>query len=135
MGNAYAANPNGMMAAATGTAMQTAAGNTNGAMMGFMGMNMAGMAGQNAMGAANAAPAGPGLYNPQPGQPEPGTIFAGAAAVPNQPVVGKACSKCGSVVTGAFCSNCGAKMEEEAPAEAPVAEETPAPETPETPAE
>lgn len=125
----------GLMASATAEALKNASANENGAMMGFMGMNMAGMAGQNAMGAANAAPAGPGLYNPQPGQPEPGTIFAGAAAVPNQPVVGKACPKCGSVVTGAFCSNCGAKMEEEAPAEAPVAEETPAPETPETPAE
>lgn len=117
----------GLMANATAEALKNASSNANGAMMGFMGMNMAGMAGQNAMGAANAAPAGQGMYNPQPQTPEPGSIFAGAAVVPEkQPVEGKACPKCGSVVTGAFCSNCGAKMEEETPAEeAPAAEETP----------
>ena len=119
----------GLMASATAEALKNASSNANGAMMGFMGMNMAGMAGQNAMGAANGAPAGPGLYNPQPQQPEPGSLFAGAAVMPEQPVVGKACPKCGSVVTGAFCSNCGAKLEE-APAEEAPAEEAPAEETP-----
>ena len=117
----------GLMANATAEALKNASSNANGAMMGFMGMNMAGMAGQNAMGAANGATTGQGMYNPQPQQPEPGSLFAGAAVVPEkQPVEGKACPKCGSVVTGAFCSNCGAKMdEEEAPAEeAPEAEET-----------
>ena len=52
LGNMYAQNPSGMMAAATGTAMQNAAQNTNGAMMGFAGMNMAQNAGGSAMTAA-----------------------------------------------------------------------------------
>ncbi len=123
----------GLMASATAEALKNASSNPNGAMMGFMGMNMAGMTGGAAMANANGAAAGgPGLYNPQPQQPEPGSIFAGAAVVPEkQEVEGKACPKCGSVVTGAFCSNCGAKMDEE-PVEAPVEE---APETEETPAE
>ena len=57
MGQAYANNP-GMMAAAAGQAMQNAAANPNGAMMGFMGMNMAQAAGGNMMGAfAQPAPA------------------------------------------------------------------------------
>ena len=89
----------GLMASATAEALKKAAGNENGAMMGFMGMNMAGMAGQNAMGAANGVN-GQGMYNPQNGQPEPGTLFAGAAAV-------KKCPKCGAPVTGKFCGECG----------------------------
>ena len=52
MGAAYSENMAGMMAAASGEAMQNAAGNPNGAMMGFMGMNMAGQMGANVMGAA-----------------------------------------------------------------------------------
>jgi len=45
----------GMMAAASADAMKTAAGNENGAMMGFMGLNMANMQANNLMGAATAA--------------------------------------------------------------------------------
>ena len=45
MGQAYSGNMAGMMAAASGQAMQSAAANENGAMMGFMGMNMAQAAG------------------------------------------------------------------------------------------
>lgn len=52
MGAAYSTNMPGMMAAASGQAMQNAASNPNGSMMGFMGMNMAGQAGANMMGAA-----------------------------------------------------------------------------------
>ena len=79
MGNAYAANPNGMMAAATGTAMQTAAGNTNGAMMGFMGMNMAQGAGNTVMGAAQQmAP----QAAPQGSTPMPGNVTINQTAVP-----------------------------------------------------
>ena len=51
MGQAYGDNMAGMMAAASGQALQNAASNENGAMMGFMGMNMASMAGGNLMGA------------------------------------------------------------------------------------
>ena len=96
----------GLMATSTAKALENASKNENGAMMGFMGMNMAGMAGQTAMGTANAGNNGQGLYNPQMGQPEPGTLFGGAAAV-------KKCPKCGSPVTGKFCGECGEKLEAE----------------------
>ena len=51
MANVYSNNMQGAMAAAAGTAMQNAASNENGAMMGFMGMNMAQNAGSNMLGA------------------------------------------------------------------------------------
>jgi membrane protease subunit (stomatin/prohibitin family) len=60
MGAAYSNNMAGMMAAASGQAMQSAAANENGTMMGFMGMNMAQQNGTNLMGAVN---------NMQPQQP------------------------------------------------------------------
>lgn len=53
MGQAYSNNMAGMMASASGQAMQAAASNENGAMMGFMGMNMAQQNGANLMGAVN----------------------------------------------------------------------------------
>ena len=53
LGKVYGENMAGTMAAASGQAMQTAAGNENGAMMGFMGMNMAQQNGANLMGAVN----------------------------------------------------------------------------------
>ena len=62
MGQAYSNNMAGMMAAASGQAMQAAASNEAGAMMGFMGMNMAQQNGANLMGAVN---------NMQPQQPAP----------------------------------------------------------------
>jgi membrane protease subunit (stomatin/prohibitin family) len=71
MGQAYANNP-GMMAAAAGQAMQNAAANPNGAMMGFMGMNMAQAAGGNMMGAYGQPAA-------QPAQPVAGAVVGGAA--------------------------------------------------------
>ncbi|MBE6862580.1 MAG: SPFH domain-containing protein [Ruminococcus sp.] len=83
------------MAAATLTgaqadAMRTAAGNSGGAMMGFMGMNMAQQAG--GMNAQN-------LY--AMGQQQ----AMAQQAVPQQ-ANGWKCS-CGSVNTGKFCENCG----------------------------
>lgn len=94
MAGVYSQNPNGAMAAATGEAMKTAAGNENGAMMGFMGMNMAGNVGAGAMGAA---------ANIQPqSQPQ-------AAATPTG---AKFCSNCGAAVTGKFCSQCGTQIEQ-----------------------
>ena len=74
-------NPNARaayMTGATGQAMQTAAGNEGGAMMGFMGMGMAGAQGGNMMNAINQQmayppqggyPGGPGGYAPQGGYP------------------------------------------------------------------
>jgi len=55
MGQAYSNNMAGMMAAASAQAMQSAAANENGAMMGFMGMNLANMQANNLMGAATAS--------------------------------------------------------------------------------
>ncbi|MBR3152915.1 MAG: SPFH domain-containing protein [Clostridia bacterium] len=55
MGAAYSNDMAGMMAADSGEAMRNAASNPNGAMMGFMGMNMAGQTGANMMGAATNA--------------------------------------------------------------------------------
>lgn len=55
MGQAYSNNMAGMMAAASAQAMNAAASNENGAMMGFMGMNMANMQANNLMGAATNA--------------------------------------------------------------------------------
>lgn len=56
MGGAYSDNMTGMMAAATGEAMKNAASNENGAMMGFMGMNMAQQQGANMLGAVSNMP-------------------------------------------------------------------------------
>ena len=89
------------MAAATLTgaqaeAMKTAAGNKNGAMMGFMGMNMA-----QSAGGFNAA----SLF--QMGQQQPA---ASATAAPAAPAAGANTWKCscGAVNTGKFCVECGA---------------------------
>jgi membrane protease subunit (stomatin/prohibitin family) len=89
----------GLMATASAEALTTAAGNANGAMMGFAGMNLATNAGAGLMGAANqnvqaqAAPA-----------PQAGVVAAGGA-VPNF------CPNCGTPTNGAkFCGNCGTKL-------------------------
>ena len=84
------------MVQAQAEAMKTAAGNKNGAMMGFMGMNMA-----QSAGGFNAA----SLF--QMGQQQPA---ASAPAAPAAPAVG-ACTwkcSCGAVNTGKFCMECGA---------------------------
>ncbi|MBR4178076.1 MAG: SPFH domain-containing protein [Bacilli bacterium] len=71
----------GLMASAAADAMRNAASNEGGAMMGFMGMNMAGQTAGTMMGAVNQGNTGQGLYNPQNQQPEAGTIF-GAVQTP-----------------------------------------------------
>ena len=78
-------------------AMKTAAGNTAGAMTGFMGMGMA--AGANGMNAQNLFAMGQ--------QP----------AAPQQPSAADSwkCS-CGATVTGKFCPECGSKKPEPKPA-------------------
>ncbi|MBO4404099.1 MAG: SPFH domain-containing protein, partial [Treponema sp.] len=86
---------------AQATAMETAAGNTNGAVNAFMGMGMAGQAGganaQNlfAMGAKQAASAAGG--------------GSGAASAS-----GWKCPKCGSSASGKFCPECGTPKPQEA---------------------
>jgi membrane protease subunit (stomatin/prohibitin family) len=92
------------MAAATLTsaqaeAMKTAAGNEGGAMMGFMGLNMAQMAG--GMNAGN-------LYQMAQQRPAPAPA---PAPVPVAPAAAPAANgwtcKCGAVNTGKFCTECG----------------------------
>lgn len=64
LGQAYANNMAGMMAADTGAAMKQAAGNENGSMMGFMGLGMAQAQGANVLGTVGAMP------QAQPVQPQ-----------------------------------------------------------------
>ena len=73
--------------------IEAAGSNENGAMMGFMGMNMAMNAGNNVLGSMPAAPQ----------QVTPAT--------PNPAANGWKCA-CGATNTGAFCSSCGAKKPE-----------------------
>lgn len=90
---AYGSNPNmmaGRMGDAAASAMETAAGNQNGSMAGFMGMGMA----MNAAGGMNIG----GLY--QQGAAQAAT----QTATPVQS--GWTCS-CGAVNHGKFCSDCG----------------------------
>lgn len=100
-------NPNmqsGLMANATAEAMQNAASNENGAMMGFWGMNMAGQTGANVMGTVNqnVTPVTP---NEPVQTPEPGTLFT------KEENSLKFCPNCGKPVNGGnFCGNCGAKL-------------------------
>ena len=110
-------NPNArasFLTGATGAAMQTAAANEGGAMMGFMGMGMAGMQGANMMNGINQQMG----YPPQGGYPGQGGPMAGgapqapqAAAAPAAPAApaaaeGWTCA-CGAVNKGKFCSECG----------------------------
>ncbi|MBR2422780.1 MAG: SPFH domain-containing protein [Oscillospiraceae bacterium] len=83
----------GRMTSATANAMETAAGNSAGAMTGFMGMNMAGAA----MG---------GGFNQAQNFYQMGVQQQAA-----QPQNGWKCS-CGATATGKFCPECGAKKPE-----------------------
>ena len=117
--NVMTMNPNVAAARLVGAqadAMKTAAGNSNGAMAGFMGMGMAmnagGMNAQNlfAMGAQQQAQqAQPAAQ--QPTQPAPADSWTC-----KKPAVDDCwtCS-CGAVNKGKFCQNCGAKKPEGAP--------------------
>ncbi len=99
----------GLMASASADALRNASSNANGAMMGFMGMNMAAGAAGSMMNAANQGSDVPG-YNPGNAQPEMGTLFSGEAPAEENKDV-KYCSNCGKPVTGNFCGNCGTKVE------------------------
>ena len=114
----------GRMTAATADAMQTAAGNTAGAMTGFMGMGMAGgmMGGGGGFGAAQnmyamgqqqqqvqqqAAPAAPAGWNCSCGQTgNTGKFCAGCGKPQSAPAGSWTCS-CGATATGKFCPECG----------------------------
>ena len=107
----------GRMTDATANAMETAAGNSAGAMTGFMGMGMAG----NAMGGGfNAAQQ---LFNMGQQQQQQQMVQqqtqqlvnAQAQAMANAAAAdGWKCS-CGATATGKFCPECGAKKPEPKP--------------------
>ena len=108
--NAAFRNPNmaaAHMVGAQAAAMQAAAKNENGAMMGFMGMGMAGAAG-----GLNANQLFQMGQQPQYQQPAPAPAPAAPAAPAPQ---GWQCA-CGATATGKFCPECGAKKPEPKPA-------------------
>ena len=106
---AYLSRPDiaaGTMVGASAEAMKTAAGNSAGAMTGFMGMGMAMNAGgintQNLF-AMNQE------YQAQQAAQAAQTQQAAAAAAPKAPAADEwKCPACGAVGTGKFCTECGA---------------------------
>ena len=109
----------GALTGAQADAMRAAASNPNGAMMGFMGMNMAqqagGMNAQNlyAMGAQQQAAAAPapaqGGWTCSCGATNTGKFCQNCGAQQPAPAGSWTCS-CGATNTGKFCQNCGAQQ-------------------------
>ena len=107
----------GRMTNATADAMQTAAGNSAGAMTGFMGMGMVGMGQAGGFGAAQ------NLYNmgqqqvaqQQAAQQQPTVLQTQA---PPQNTADQWTCQCGATVSGKFCPECGAKKPERVQADA-----------------
>lgn len=109
----------GRMTNATADAMQTAAGNTAGAMTGFMGMGMTGMGGQGGFGAAQ------NMYNmgtqkqPMQQQPVQQPMQQQAQqpmqqAQPASSSAGTWTCTCGATTSGKFCPECGSPRPAEA---------------------
>ena len=92
----------GRMTNATADAMQIAAGNSAGAMTGFMGMGMTGMGGQSGFGAAQ------NLYSMGQQQMQSAQMQQPQPSTPSPASNSWTCS-CGTVNNGNFCQNCGAK--------------------------
>lgn len=94
----------GRMTNATADAMQTAAGNSAGAMTGFMGMGMVGMGGQSGFAAAQ------NLYNmgAQQTQAQQQNVQSPVSSSTSD---SWKCS-CGATVSGKFCPECGSKKPE-----------------------
>lgn len=118
----------GLMAEASAEAMKNAASNGNGAMMGFMGMNMAQNSGTTMMGAIQKEDS---LPKEEKEAPEPGSLFKKAEPEEkvedsvseikeeNNPEIKeesanigpKFCPNCGTPANGGnFCTNCGNKL-------------------------
>ena len=108
-GDMYAANPSGMMAAATADAMVNASKNENGAMMGFMGMNMSQNVGANVMDSANNITPSQPTQNVNPTEVVMSNVNVEEKKenVEESSNIPKFCSDCGTPVTGKFCSSCG----------------------------
>lgn len=98
----------GRMTNATADTMQTAAGNSAGAMTGFMGMGMVGMGSQGGFGAAQ------NLYSMglQQQQMQQQAAQQAAAPAPATPAADSWKCSCGAVVSGKFCPECGSKKPE-----------------------
>lgn len=111
-GDMYAANPSGMMAAATADAMVNASKNENGAMMGFMGMNMSQNVGANVMDSANNITPNQPTQNVNPTEVVMSNVKIEEKKenVEESSNIPKFCSDCGTPVTGKFCSSCGKKQ-------------------------
>ena len=107
----------GRMVDSTATAKETAAGNPNGAMMGFMGMGMAQQAGAADFGVAQ------NFYNMGVQQDMAAQQAAAQQqamqqqAAPASAAGGWICS-CGATATGKFCPECGSPKPEPKPANA-----------------
>lgn len=116
------------MVQSQGEAMKTAAGNSGGAAIGFMGMNMAQQAGGNnaqnlyAMGQAQQAasqpviqPAGDSWKCPSCGARATGNFCTECGTKKPQETAGWTCPSCGKVNQGKFCMECGTKKPESEP--------------------
>lgn len=88
----------GLMASASAEAMENAAANEGGSMMGFMGMGMANQAGATMINAVNQ-----NMQAQNANQPTVGAVSTNQ----NTETAPKFCSNCGAKLTGKFCSNCG----------------------------
>lgn len=100
-------------------AMKTAAGNKNGSMMGFMGVNMAQQVGglnANALfqQGQNATPGSASAGNADAWKCGCGTVNTGKFCTECGSPAGWTCS-CGNINRGKFCSNCGAKKPDNVP--------------------
>ena len=114
----------GTLATSTAKALENASSNENGAMMGFMGMNMAGGAGGTAMGAVQGTGESVKGFS-RDEAPEPGSLFNNKQEDTSkkeknikedeikEPTEGKRyCPKCGAEVSeeANFCTACGEKL-------------------------
>jgi membrane protease subunit (stomatin/prohibitin family) len=120
MGEVYSNNMTGTMAAATADSMKNASNNPNGAMMGFMGMNMSQNQGSNIMGTVAKIDSNqPQASTESQSTPMPGSIFNIVDSAPapstteqqSTPSAPAFCPNCGTPSNGGnFCGNCGYKL-------------------------